>query len=373
MKKQLLNSLEIDEYRVYNHLLIERLGRINLFVGKNNVGKSSVLEALWLYSQRCQPSALIEILQLRDEISDSLPFSLSSSTEVRDRIWNIKYLFHGRKDVRDHPKPIRIGPMDTSSSTLFVGIEWFIINDDEQADVKQRYIPDPNKSPDSDPYLVVKFGSKPRELHRLDRVFLRNYRAPRKSEFESIPGQFIRANGLNAEDVANLWDAIALTDLEDSVVEALHLIAPEVRRVNFIGPQGRSSTRIPVARVDRLNEPIPLRSMGEGMNRILGIILALANARNGVLLIDEIESGLHYTVQTNMWRLVFKLAHTLNVQVFTTTHSWDCIESFQKAAVEDTAEDGLLVRLERKGNEIGTTLFDEKRLSIVTREQIEVR
>jgi hypothetical protein len=373
MKKLLLNSLEINEYRVYDHLLIQSLGRVNLFVGKNNVGKSSVLEALWLYSQRCQPSALTAILQSRDELSDSLPFLPSSSADVKDRIWSVKYLFHGRRDVRDHLKPIRIGPIDAPSSTLSVGIEWFIINDDEQADVKHRYIPDPNRSPDSDPYLTVKFGPKRRELHRLDRVFVRNYRAPRKSEFDSVPGQFIRANGLDSEDVANLWDAIALTDLEDFVVEALHLIAPEVRRVSFIGPQGRSSTRVPVARIDRLDEPVPLRSMGEGMNRILGIILALANARNGILLIDEIESGLHYTVQTNMWRLVFKLAHTLNVQVFTTTHSWDCLESFQKAAVKDTAEDGLLIRLERKGDEISTTLFDEKRLSIATREQIEVR
>ena len=61
------------------------------------------------------------------------------------------------------------------------------------------------------------------------------------------------------------------------------------------------------------------------------------------------------------------------IQIFATTHSWDCLEAFQKAAVEDENEEGLLIRLQRKGDEIMPTLFDEQRLSIVTREQIEVR
>ncbi len=79
------------------------------------------------------------------------------------------------------------------------------------------------------------------------------------------------------------------------------------------------------------------------MGRLLGVALALVNASDGVLLIDEIESGLHYTVQADMWRLIFRVAHRLNVQVFATTHSWDCIEAFQKAALEDVAEEGLIL------------------------------
>jgi AAA15 family ATPase/GTPase len=130
---------------------------------------------------------------------------------------------------------------------------------------------------------------------------------------------------------------------------------------------------IPIIRMSGIDEPIPLRSLGDGMQRVLGIILALVNAKDGMLLIDEFENGLHYSVQPDIWRLLFKVAHRLNVQVFATTHSWDCIEAFQKAAVEDAGEEGMLIRLEEKNNEIGTTLFDERRLGIATREQIEVR
>ncbi len=100
------------------------------------------------------------------------------------------------------------------------------------------------------------------------------------------------------------------------------------------------------------------------------------NAQDGILLIDEIESGLHYSVQPDLWRLVFEVARRLNVQVFATTHSWDCIEAFQEAIQQDSEGDGLLISLRAKADEPGhvvAVLFDESELAIVTREQIKVR
>lgn len=108
------------------------------------------------------------------------------------------------------------------------------------------------------------------------------------------------------------------------------------------------------------------------MQRMLGIALALVNAENGILLIDEIENGLHYSIQTDLWRLIFQVAQRLNIQVFATSHSWDCIESFQKAAQENEQE-GILIRLEHKKGEVVATIFDEDKLAIATREQIEIR
>jgi hypothetical protein len=74
-----------------------------------------------------------------------------------------------------------------------------------------------------------------------------------------------------------------------------------------------------------------------------------------------------------LWHLIFQLARHLNVQVFATTHSWDCIAAFQQASQEDHQEEGLLIRLESKKGEMGVTLYDARRLGIATREKIEVR
>jgi hypothetical protein len=61
------------------------------------------------------------------------------------------------------------------------------------------------------------------------------------------------------------------------------------------------------------------------------------------------------------------------VQVFATTHSWDCVAAFQQVAAENDRQDGMLIRLEKEGDEIVPVLVDEETLAIVTREQIEVR
>ena len=91
-----------------------------------------------------------------------------------------------------------------------------------------------------------------------------------------------------------------------------------------------------------------------------------------MLLVDEIENGLHYSVQTEIWRTIFGLAKDLDVQVFATSHSWDCVRAFQEAASE-SPEEGVLVRLSRRGEKVIPTLFTEKELELVTRDHIEVR
>ncbi|MGH2639452.1 MAG: AAA family ATPase, partial [Rhabdochlamydiaceae bacterium] len=121
------------------------------------------------------------------------------------------------------------------------------------------------------------------------------------------------------------------------------------------------------------NEPLPLGSLGNGMLRVLGIVLALANAKDGMLVVDEIENGIHYSAQKELWQMIFRLARSLNVQVFATTHSWDCIEAFQVAAEEDKQEEGILIRLSLKKDEIVSTLFNEEELQIATRGSLEVR
>jgi len=93
----LLQNLEIKNFRALQHLTIERLGRVNLVVGKNNVGKSSLLEALWLYAEKGAPSTIWDILERRKEGGSTL------STDVEDSVKRpqyIRHLFHQRDEVR---------------------------------------------------------------------------------------------------------------------------------------------------------------------------------------------------------------------------------------------------------------------------------
>ncbi len=110
-----------------------------------------------------------------------------------------------------------------------------------------------------------------------------------------------------------------------------------------------------LVRLEGETDPTPLKSAGDGMVRIFQVALALESAKNGrttsadshnrpfrpellstravgMLLVDEIENGIHYTVLPDLWRFIFRVAHLHNVQVFATTHSWDCVEAFQGVA-----------------------------------------
>jgi hypothetical protein len=374
MVELVLNSLQIRQFRAFRHLEISRLARVNLITGKNNVGKSCLLEALWFYSQRGL-SVIWQLLQARDEISATPSFVRG---DIEEQISAIRHLFYGRRDIRESLGSIEIGPIRPKKDVLSVALKWSTMQADEQGKRQLHMLePDEYETVDS-PILVLvtRLGMRKEITRRLD-IFEERRGIVRTSDLKTIPCLFVPPNGLEPLQIGRLWDAVALTNLEEDILTSLHIITPVVERVNLVGEQEprRDQFRIPVVRIKTFENPIPLRSMGEGMNRIFGIALALVNAQNGMLLIDEVESGLHYSVQPDLWRLIFQVAQRLNVQVFATTHSWDCIEAFQQAVQENLTE-GLLINLREKKDEPGEVvaiLFDEQELSVVTREQIEVR
>ncbi|CAA7623828.1 conserved hypothetical protein [Magnetospirillum sp. UT-4] len=141
---------------------------------------------------------------------------------------------------------------------------------------------------------------------------------------------------------------------------------PDLLRLSLIA--GR-----PVARLKGAATPVPLKRLGEGVSRAFALMAAMANARNGVLLIDEIEVGLHRTTLAKLWPFLFEAAKRLNVQVFATTHSWDCIAAFAAAAKATPEDDGSLVRLEEQGDRIVAIYYDERQLAAATEHGIEVR
>lgn len=366
MSNLVLNSLEIRSFRGFRHLKIEHLGRVNLIVGKNNVGKTALLEALRLYAAKSSPVALLEILGFADQTPES------DRSLVEMRLPSLKYLFYGRKDVTLKLEPIQIGPIDAPDERLSTSIQWSMYERDERGTIVSRLLEpeEYNAATQVNPMLLVKLGN--REAFRFSLDWISPGR-PFKRESGKNIGIFRDANGLDTWEMSRLWDSIALTDLEQEAVAALRIIAPGVERLNFIADEARPLERVPIVKVADIAEPLPLSNLGDGMRRMLGIALALVNAKDGFLLVDEIENGLHYSVLPDLWQMIFQLARRLNVQVFATTHSWDCIEGFQQAAQEDTQVEGLLIRLDARKDGIAATLFDERRLGIAAREQIEVR
>ncbi|RMH72028.1 MAG: hypothetical protein D6680_20210, partial [Cyanobacteria bacterium J007] len=145
-----------------------------------------------------------------------------------------------------------------------------------------------------------------------------------------------------------------------------------IERLSFTGHY-RSTNGI-LLKLKGQDRPIPLGSMGDGMRRILNLVMSAVSVKNGYLLVDEIDTGLYYDVQTDMWRLIFAIAKQLNIQVFATTHSWDCVSAFSDALMEvEDSSIGQLLRLEWREDEIRAIDYSADRLANAVRQNIEVR
>lgn len=347
-----LDSLFIENYRGFRSLRIERLGRVNLFVGKNNAGKSSILEAVRLCASRGDEHVLWTILDSHDE-------TRRAGRAQEDLLYAVKQLFHGRESEWWDGAEIRIGPLNEPAASLSISIVT-VAQDGPEHNASRNEVVLVTAAGNTRRLFTVDGKSRPWKIS-----------SPLHLSETTLRQTYVPPEGLSSETAARLWDLITLTDLEESVIDALRIISPEIERISFVGEHGQY--RIPMAKLTNQEKPIPLRSLGDGVGRILGIALSLVSARGGVLLLDEVENGIHFAAQEQLWQLIFRLAHQLNTQVFATSHSWDCIEAFQGAAALDRHEDAALVRLDVRRDVVIPTTFSERDLSIVTRDRIEVR
>ncbi|BCL82018.1 ATP-binding protein [Ktedonobacteria bacterium brp13] len=376
MDKLLLNSLMIQQFRGFKDLQIQQLGRVNLIVGKNNVGKSSLLDALQIYVYRGFPTILWQMLDAHDEGVRSRRNNKIYDRDDEDPLLAVKYLFYGREDIKSTSKAIHIGPIASPNETLSLSIEFFYSKADEEGKISLQpaLFEELDVAEGPIPRFSVKYGQKNRSSTY---PITSSYPRILRGESGEVNCVSINSNGLGKTKIGTLWDQIALTDHEREVLNALKIIAPGVEAISIVGDPQSVRARYTIVKVAGIREPLPIRSLGDGMQRVLGIALALVNAENGILLIDEVENGLHYSAHADIWKLIFHIAHKLNIQVFATTHSWDSVVAFQQASQQNCDEgfsdDAFLVRLENRNGDIGATIFDEQQLQIATREQIEVR
>ncbi|WNG30803.1 ATP-binding protein [Cystobacter fuscus] len=343
-----LPSLHIQGFRAFKDLRLEHLGRVNLIVGKNNVGKSTLLEAIALYASGSSAlHELVNLLRARQEFQR--PFPQDESAPILD----FKRAFHSHTKSSTGTTPLvslRITSLPDTKNQIIITIE--------QISKREAYT------------LSIQFGHMAygTSLPNIDSLLSQFSPSERLFTCHSIP-----ARGLASKQLDWLWDSIVLTDQEQDVLRSLQIIAPEIERVSLAeGTRTAAQGRVPLVRRKGSSDPEPLRSMGDGMNRVFELALGLANSKGGLFLVDELENGVHYSAQEQLWRLIFETASQLNVQVFATTHSWDCIESFQRAASAHPSN-GALISLARQEGEVKGTVFNERDLEIITRESIEVR
>ncbi len=329
-------SFRVKNFRCFKDLQINDLGRVNLIAGKNNTGKTALMEAMYIHSGNRDVKTLLRIDHHEsyrmyrefmptesDDDSRSLmswntlfrDFETSQSIELTARMLIGESRFEG--DVFD--TSVTVSSKSIESSDIDDILSQLRIEDLE----RYRYVDVLEIKSDTDrrsTYLAILNGRV-----RASRIRNKN---PGQSDFlyaqEKIDSRLNAhrySNMRQSNDLATL--VAALSDIE-SRLEGLELLF-DGRRPLIYANIG-------------LSQLVPLSHLGDGMNRVASLILAMSEVPKGVIFIDEIENGIHYTVQKDVWRAIGEVARKHDIQVFATTHSLEMI----RAAYEAFAEAGKL-------------------------------
>lgn len=364
----MITDFQIVNFRQFDDLKIKKLNRINLFVGKNSAGKSALLEALLLFFTQMSDKHLPLIHTSRQETWDQRDSGEQSP---------LRHLFTSHKIPTIGSTGFKLSSSNDPRS--FEVRTAAYTRDEDTLGPIYKVVELPNiEYIDPDLYEVFLVLSKPEGNRRLAKTnssisdLRRRALRLRRLENNKETCFYIPTKGLEDTGTAYLWDSISLTDSELKVIQGLKLIEPRVEGVAFVASEDSRDSRIPLVKIAGISEPVPLKSLGDGMSRIFQIILSLVNAKDGVLLIDEFETGLHWGVQEEVWNLVFQLSKKLNVQIFATTHSRDCIKGFENAWSEHP-EAGAFARINKGDNNIAIKEYDLELLqdSLIT--DVEVR
>ena len=376
-----LPDLSIRGFRGIQELQIPHLGRVTLLAGKNGIGKTTVLEAVRLYASRGRKRILEEILAKHGELSEAYD-------EDGDKaiIHNFETLFSGRKVVED--SRIEIGSSGDASNGK---LEIVVKTPDQQtlSKLERKY-----NLPAYDAAWSIL------EVSFLSRFYSIPWILPIDSKSRQIgtfPGngttvddqnefpvemtcENLGPNVMNDDKFAEFWDKAALTIDEERAVAGLNIVLDgKADGVRMIGEYSRRTYRSRplgrrmIVKLKDVPNPVPLASLGDGAVRSISVALALAWCRDGFLVIDEAENGIHHSILEPFWDMVLRTANENNVQVFASTHNFDCVSGFARAAVKLPEIEGVLVRLEQQETQTRAVEYSEDELKIAADQGIEVR
>ena len=367
----MIQELVLDQYRGFQTYRVSNLARVNLFVGQNNAGKTSVLEAVHLLVSGGDPLVLIDTAKRRGEVATSTPPNDRGLFELRPEV---THFFYGHKVCLGANFSVQGGSAVPAVHAEVVDST----NDDFQ--LQQQLF----RSDDlgGDYVLQITSGLKSVAALGISTDGLVNS-DPRRRVRRHEPGiestsavRFLTSDSLDTSSMSEAWDHILEQRKEGGVIGAMSILKPDIEDIHFQSGNG------PVRNIRRSGivvglrgqtRRVPLGSQGDGMRRLLALSLSLAETAGGTLMVDEIDTGLHWSVMGDVWRLIVESAVNAQTQVFATTHSLDCLKglSWLCENYPQFSEHVAIHKIHPALNEAVT--FDGAQLQIAIQQMIEVR
>lgn len=348
----MIQAIDIENFRCFHKSHFEGFKRINLIGGQNNSGKTALLEAIYWVNN---PKDFRKILLLRERSGKQQ--SKENDTELSSDSW--EDLIHKRKPCimkintydKEHLSKFNKGDFYINSFGLALKVEEQMQQDTkENILVKMSELSLNNQSAshqhddfngfivfDNTKYFKPDSSSfKTSFFHEISKIGITDLKELRidSDKFPDWATVFIQSHTtLKGFMLAKAYDNV-YKNAEDPIIdEAFRLFIPDFENARPVDSE-RPSLYIKT----KGNKPLPISMYGDAVNRIAEFVIRILNARGGILLIDEIENGIHYSHQKEVWSMLFKLAKHFDVQIFATSHSLEMIRAFNEVAQEESNE-----------------------------------
>jgi len=313
----MVEFINIKSYKRFRNLKIEKLKKINLITGANDIGKTSLLEAL-SFSILTKP--------------DSILINLFNLINKRDPELSIR-----QKDIIKYIK---------SNYSYF---------EFESNISKVKF-----ESPESIEYLfAIKINSFTKEYHHIIKELL---------DIEKNDNMaFIVDNGGSVIILKKWYEKVQKKEDEDFINKNIQMFDSNIEKFKIIGEE-------PSIKLKDKKDYIPISELGDGLKRFIFMLLAFYKVgENGYIFIDEIENGIWYKNYDLLWKNLFYLSNFFNTQLFITTHSKELIQSFLRVSKEENFDNLALIELIKKENQIDYLMFNQDTLELELENDFEVR
>ncbi|MDP4085110.1 MAG: AAA family ATPase [Bacillota bacterium] len=339
----MIKDVVIKNFKSLSNFNVPNLAQINLFGGKNNAGKTTILESLFLLGDRMNPQLMLRQYNWRGvgEIPltpDALfapifkDFDLSKSIKIRitndfGQTESLEIEFNNK-----YNRVVKLqgneGQINTGSNAIFTNALALSYRKNEGKAHKANIVLEPNG-------IGVEFIDM--IAPEINSVFL-------ASKTHASP-----------HENAVRYGELDIQGKTKPIIDYLKVIEPNLNELSSVAlPNGTVMLYGEIG----IAKKVPIPYMGDGTSRLLSIILSIMASKNGIVFIDEIENGIHYSALSKVWKIIATLAKEYNCQVFATTHNYECLDAAVNGIPEDMRDKFKYYRFE-KNNDTKKTIANE--------------
>ena len=310
MSEHFIKNIEIKNFKCFEDFKADGFGRVNLIGGKNNVGKTAFMEAVFIASFNDK---------LKYSMDDIVPFlaieSFRNILDINNKVHSSHFI-----DIFDKYDKLEIKQNNNliSFSKVKKGFEEIFFINKKETYAKREV----------DTYVLI------------------------TQKFNNFIPSYMIGNKL----IIDIFDKIKAERKREKLNQILNEFDSNILEFDII----EEKPQVFLTTIDKFHD---VAELGHGLKRYMAIISSILINKDGFLFLDELENGIHYTHLDKLWEIILTISKKQNVQVFATTHSKECIESYVRVAKKLEDDNINFIELGRdKNDNLKAIVMDNKRL-----------